>query len=766
MADDKEAEVSNPSKLYTTIIISVAVATIIYIIFLFLRSRNKKYFYRKCYVTNFGQDPCAPDLNKGMGIFSWIPYTLRYDSERYILPNYGGLDMVIHLKFLKYSFWLFTILTILSCGALLPTYIRGENAGRPNSDPQYVGGLDQLTYSNLKEKSTKLWVPFISVFVFSVLVWIFMIKFWRKSMQLNSMVNRENLVNSTSIMVENLPKDITTNKELEGDYASIYRDNNVSHAVMAPAAKELRKLQNKRKKLAAKLKIAEDTAAETGVRPMHRPHKIPCSSKVDSIDYYREEVSQLDTMIRKEQKSYQHYDDPDNATKNTNVGFVTFRYVPISLVAAQNSVVDKVSPAERQITRRAPVPSDVYWKHLTMGYTARKIRSIIAIVLFVVLFLFWTIPVTAITAISTLDTLSQLGPFDFLVDFINYNSFISGIVQGFLPVWALIVFMALLPKILRAITHLRGPTNKQDVERTVLKTYWAFLFLNVVLVTVITGTAFARLQSMISNPTDIPNLLAQALPTRTTFFANYILVRYISQYLFLSRLISFIISRITKRLAKTRDEKAKKDIPGPFVIVEKLSNELLVFSIGIVYCTLGPLVNVFAMVYFGLSYLATKHNFMYALTPSVERIKPTPTIVTIVFASLIIYQVLMIGIFSLAYFPAGVAILAVLILTVLLYASLRRKYYNAFEYGVLSECPKEPKSEQYLHNVRMAYQDPAFKDPVDYMDKFELVYPGAQPIPDSQRKAVAADALESGYEGGHHGNLDANAFVSNAIQSK
>lgn len=74
----------------------------------------------------------------------------------------------------------------------------------------------------------------------------------------------------------------------------------------------------------------------------------------------------------------------------------------------------------------------------------------------------------------------------------------------------------------------RGWRLRRDHDSTVLKTYWAFLLLNVFLVSVLSNSVFnilSRIQSVIDHPAMIVQLLANSLPSQAVLFVNYIIVQ-------------------------------------------------------------------------------------------------------------------------------------------------------------------------------------------------------------------------------------------------
>jgi hypothetical protein len=54
----------------------------------------------------------------------WIRVTLRFPDEQ-LLQRHGGLDGLMFLLFLKYSFWFFLVASVIGVAILVPVYSTG-----------------------------------------------------------------------------------------------------------------------------------------------------------------------------------------------------------------------------------------------------------------------------------------------------------------------------------------------------------------------------------------------------------------------------------------------------------------------------------------------------------------------------------------------------------------------------------------------------------------------------------------------------------------
>jgi Late exocytosis, associated with Golgi transport/Cytosolic domain of 10TM putative phosphate transporter len=114
-------------------------------------------------------------IKVGITGLGWIWRTYQVD-ERDLLDRPGGTDYVIYLRFLKYTTWLFTLLSVLGIAIVLPVNSSGGNKDLPHDDPEHVGGLIIYTLANVEVGSDLLWFHLIATFVFSALVLLVPVK--------------------------------------------------------------------------------------------------------------------------------------------------------------------------------------------------------------------------------------------------------------------------------------------------------------------------------------------------------------------------------------------------------------------------------------------------------------------------------------------------------------------------------------------------------------------------------------------------------------
>ncbi|PRP83687.1 hypothetical protein PROFUN_03842 [Planoprotostelium fungivorum] len=735
MSDDSMQVSGAPSLLYTTIIITGATAVVFFILAVLLRKKFPRYFMRKIFTTNQGRDIFRPDYDKSKGWFNWIMYVLRYNEEAYMLPNHAGLETVLYLKFLKYAAFLFAALTLMNSPLLMGIYTLGsvspplpfpithvfQNSKLAPDISGYVMGLDVVTMSNLQAKSNVLAAPLILTIFTTFAVWFFMYKYASLSSLLAIRDSQKHRTRRSTALIKDVSVHLRSEEKLLPAMERIHSAGSIGALVMVPSAAKLRELQEEYSVVSNNLQIAIDYNAEKKEGEERLTHKESlCGPKMDSEEFHTIKKQELLRKIDAAREGVR-----ENEKKVTPLAFAVFRRAPAAVMASQTIHRHRWSLS----VTMAPDADSIIWKNVNRGAHVRTVGAIASIGLIIALFLFWPVPVAFLSGIMNLATLSKIPGFDFLVKLLATSSWLTGIIQGILPTLALRLFMFFLVLILRSIHSLAFPISELYLDHQVMRSYWSFVLFNVFFVCVISGALYKSIGTLLESPMNIPSLLASAVPGVTTFFINYILVNISGHYLFLSRAVELAVSKILARLlSKTKAEKKKREDPGAFDFVTKIGDEILVFSIGLIYSVLGPLVNPFAAMFFFSAYFTTKHHMMYSYSLAYEGFNHSPVTMEMVFASLVIYQILMVALFLMKSFIAGVAVIPFIAMGAFFYLYLRTRYLGIISQPPLDYLICEPLSDKEVEEARRMYTDPAMGEPDDYSTPVELVHSDSQPV--------------------------------------
>ncbi|WVY92924.1 hypothetical protein V8G54_032012 [Vigna mungo] len=277
-------------------------------------------------------------------------------------------------------------------------------------------------------------------------------------------------------------------------------------------------LEGFKKKLAraeAVYERSKTTAKPEGTRPTNKTGFLGLvGEKVDSIDYYNDKINELVTKLESEQKVTLR-------EKQQDAALVFFSSRVVAASAAQSlhaQMVDTWSVFD------APEPSQLIWPNLKIKYFQRELRQYLVYVIVALTIFFYMIPITFISAFTTLDNLVKYLPF--IKPIVRIKA-LRTVLEAYLPQLALIIFLALLPKLLLFLSKFEGIPTESHAVRAASGKYYYFIVLNVFIGVTIGGTLFKAFHRIQDNPNinEIASLLAESLPGNATFFLTYVALK-------------------------------------------------------------------------------------------------------------------------------------------------------------------------------------------------------------------------------------------------
>lgn len=177
------------------------------------------------------------------------------------------------------------------------------------------------------------------------------------------------------------------------------------------------------------------------LRPTYTLKTPPIGKKVDSIDYYRQQIKEKEHEIEKARESNEDVNNYGGAA----AVFVEF----CTQVAAQRACQQIASSDVLSLTPRytGVMPNEVIWDNLSLAPASRLSYEGVAIILVVLTIIFWSIPIALVGAISNIsylaDNVKWLG-------FLNsLPSPIISLLSGLIPPLLLSALASYVPKIFR-----------------------------------------------------------------------------------------------------------------------------------------------------------------------------------------------------------------------------------------------------------------------------------------------------------------------------
>lgn len=186
------------------------------------------------------------------------------------------------------------------------------------------------------------------------------------------------------------------------------------------------------------------------------------------------------------------------------------------------------------------------------------------------------------------------------------------LIEGYLPIVALAIFMGLLPVYLMSIAKLYGIKSWLGLKLRVQSLYFWFLVVNVFLVTALSSSILSSIQAIIDDPSSALDLLGESIPASSTFFINYILLESLVgpavELLQISRLVVQPLM-IKLGIAKTPRSLAVLYLPPVYDYSLRYPMLGLVVLLGLIFSTIAPLVLIPIVLLFGVVHYITKVNF-------------------------------------------------------------------------------------------------------------------------------------------------------------
>ncbi|KAF9091522.1 hypothetical protein BGX29_010898 [Mortierella sp. GBA35] len=666
--DSQLKQDASTATFVSALIFNGAVGVGIYFAFSIIRKWNKRIYQPRTYLVN--EEVRSPEL--AGGLFSWISASFRVHDNT--LVERIGLDAYMFLRFLRMSAILFTGFMLVGVPILIPLNVVGGVASRPPLPGQTPKepSLTTLAIGNIAQRA--------SIYM----LWKEMEEYTRRRHAYLMSEKHARTPQSTTILVTAIPKGLNTEKALmeifnrfPGGVRSIWLNKNPSKLI---------ELCEERDAIALKLEAAEysyirsaygqKSNKEAGVhepqRPIGRTSSVPfVGPKVDLIDFYSKRLSELNGLIAEGRK--------DGASSSLNSAFIRFH----NQFAAHSAVQTVVHPKPFHM---APMfvevsPLDVVWEHLNLDTVSKKVRRIISLAAASALILLWSIPVLFVTGIANIGSLITLLPFlKFLKDL---PPSLIGIIQGILPPLFLAILMALLPIILTIMSRFEGHVRHSAITLAVMKKYFFFLVVNVLLLSTLGNgiiPTIDQLQEKNFSPVEVISIIASTLPDASTFFITYVLLLGLTgpakellqiAPLVLNYLFTVVLAKSPRQIWNVQGRLSSVNYGTLF------PPQVLMFSIGILYSTIAPVILPIVAFYFTMFYFVYRHQFLYVYwTPVETGGLAFPVAVKQAFAGLFIFQVTVFGIFLLKQSTLDVIPHLVILLLVILVTALSLSNMN------------------------------------------------------------------------------------------
>ncbi|CAJ1372689.1 unnamed protein product, partial [Effrenium voratum] len=486
-----------------------------------------------------------------------------------------GLDSVLMLDFISLCIQILMRVGVVGCCVLTPLHLF-FGWGGPD-----VPSLSRLGMSNVIISHP--WLYYVHGLFVAYVCWV--VKSAVYTAQEGFLERRFKWLKrlphprSRTVMVEGIPEAFKSDEKVREFFGKALSLDVVEEVHLVKKTKHLEYLVSVRQKLADAKQQAEFQFEKEGERPTHHHvevGKVP--KKVDSIEFYAEEVKDTENSISEEYNKIMSAE----GTANCDNAFVTFKTRKACEMAKE---LDFSSDADAWVISEPPALDMVRWSELRADNSTEMASELVGYACVFGLYAAFVPVCLSITNVA--------------------NSIHMGVLQ---PLWAslaptmgLTIFLSFLPTVLLLVIdnfyQLRSSSRAQEM---LLQWYFWFQVIFVLLVTAVGNNFLAFCEDVAKSPFSVPHLLANQLPNATHFYMSYLVVQWSTHMINLLRYVNLakflgLRAIYPEEEAKKKAEPEDQDYYGFGSRSARWSINLL---IGIVFGTLNPTIPLLALINF------------------------------------------------------------------------------------------------------------------------------------------------------------------------
>jgi len=363
----------------------------------------------------------------------------------------------------------------------------------------------------------------------------------------------------------------------------------------------------------------------------------------------------------------------------------------------------------------------------TVGRVPKTIFYWISHIIIFFLLIFWIAITALITSFANLETLATVIP-----GFGRIPLRLSNLIGAVLPGIVLTLCFILLKIILVKLINLYRPTTRSKIDVEVFRKLFIFYVINVLFVSALATSFFGIIDQILGltnlSVQSVVVLVAKTIASQSIFFMNYILtLAGITQFIVLLHPVDIFMRYVYHRFfASTPREKARAEfLTAHFSIPLTMSRHCLIFLITMCYSSITPLIIPFGFLYFCVVIFVSSHDLLYVHRQDYDGLGALyPVISNTLLFCIVLYQVIVIGIFLIKFFFWGVILVALTFIgTCFYWHYLNKRFTLPARYGLVDDAVNDNGLEMdeecydYLHPARY----PAKKDLED-IERFAVKY--------------------------------------------
>ncbi|KAK7368200.1 hypothetical protein VNO80_10224 [Phaseolus coccineus] len=690
------------SALLTSVGINTALCVLFFTLYSILRKQPSNYevYVPRLLAEGISKRRSRFNLERLIPSAGWVAEAWRLSEEE--LLSLSGLDGVVFMRMITFSLKMFTFVGMVGILVILPVNCWGNQLKDIDIVDFVNNSLDVFTISNVNSGSHWLWVHFSAVYIVSgfICMLLFFEYKYISSRRISYFYSSEPQPHHFTILVHSIPTSSSSSisYSVERFFSELYPSTYLSHVVVRRTNK-IHGLLSEAKKLYKR--VTQLRSKPSQQKRMNRGISELFGRKDNVIEEYQKKLEDIEESVRLKQS------EASLAGEESRAAFVFFR----SCLGAATAfhLKQSVNPTH-WITELAPEPRDVYWPFFSESFMRRWISKLVVVFVCTLFTISFLLPVVFVQGLTNLSQLEILFPF--LTSILSIK-FFSQIVTGYLPSLILQLFLKVVPPAMKFLSSIQGYISHSDIEMSASRKVLWFTIWNVFFASVFSGSVLSILNALL-DPKNIPGKLAVAVPAQASFFITYVVTQgwtSVSSELF--RVIPFIFSWITRPFTSPDDD----EFEVPSIPYHKDIPRVLFFGLlGITYFFLAPLILPFVLAYFCLAYIIYQNQFINVYAPKYDTAgKFWPVIHNSMIFSLVLMQIIAVGIFALKKLSmASTLTMPLPVLTLLFNEYCRKRFLPIFvAYSAESLIKKDRQDQndatmtQFYENLVNAYKDPA-----------------------------------------------------------
>ncbi|KAL3655282.1 hypothetical protein CASFOL_001068 [Castilleja foliolosa] len=590
---------------------------------------------------------------------SWIVKAWEAtEDELYVI---GGVDAVVFLRAVVFSIRVFTVAAIVCLFLVLPlNYFGKEMDHKQIPDEQLI----VFTIGNVKEGSRWLWAHCLALYIITCFACILLYFEYRNitKMRLTHITASHSHPSHFTVIVRAIPwvKEESYNDTLTKFFTDFYSSSYLSHQMIHHSG-TVQKLMSDAEKMYKMLK-------STHKEQYCGTQLVRCGFCGGTATSFKMLSNERANAIR---------ESPSNGLearkKECGAALVFFRTRYAALVASE--ALQSTNPMS-WVTDLAPEPCDIFWSNLCVPHRLLWIRKIAVIVASIFFVTFFLLPVVFTQSLVHLDKLKKLFPF---MKELTERKILEQLISGYLPSVVFIIFLYIVPPLMMLFSTLEGAISRSSRKRSTCIKVLYFVIWNVFFANILTEAAIDHYQVSITKLGDakhIPNLLAKAVPATATFFMTYVLTSgWASLSVELIQPFPLLCNLFYRFILRNKDDTTYGTYTFPYHT--EVPRVLLFVLLGFTCSILAPLILPFLLVYFVLAFLVYRNQILNVYVTEYESGGLYWPIVhnTTIF-SLVLTQIIALGVFGLKEAPVALAFTFPLIICTLLFHQYCRQRFN------------------------------------------------------------------------------------------